>query len=569
MSRLSMSSSSVNEMHPGYGGPSDHPSHSRTGSKSPFSGFMRKRSSDHLMSSMPLQQQEYETLPLATSHLETPNTILHSSEHAYPAVSHARVHDTSRTGSLRHITSSVSSRITSSFTSQRVYNPQQTDLRKHHDDAQTMDSKRLSFFERHYTAPLDKGFIKRGRRFNWLSRGAIITAAVMLFVLAGVLGGAIGGALAQKSQHAPSSSTPAGSPGNPPSPTSPVRAALIDNFPDPDLAFHDGVYYAFATNNAAGVLDRAENLSTYDYGVSNVQIATSLNFLNWTLLNSTHDPLNEVGAWVTPGLTEKAPQIPKANVWAPSVIQRASDNKWIMYYAATKWNASVPVTENGHHHPPPHCIGAAVSRGTSPAGPYDPVKGSIACRIDDGGVIDAAAFRDKDDSLYVAYKVDGNNVGHGGSCGNTKAPIVATPIMLQKMQADGVTKAGDAVQILDRIKDDGPLVEAPALLRSAEGIYFLFFSSGCTRSPSYDLKYATSKSVTGPYVRAGKPLLETGNWGLLAPGSASVLADGKGGWKMAFHARVAVPDGKVRAMFTTGLKLSGHIASLRDDGGAP
>lgn len=60
-----------------------------------------------------------------------------------------------------------------------------------------------------------------------------------------------------------------------------------------------------------------------------------------------------------------------------------------------------------------------------------------------------------------------------------------TPIMLQRMLKDGVTPDGPPIQILDRIAEDGPLVEAPDIVRSKEGIYFLFFSSGCATDSSY------------------------------------------------------------------------------------
>ena len=105
-------------------------------------------------------------------------------------------------------------------------------------------------------------------------------------------------------------------------------------------------------------------------------------------------------------------------------------------------------------------------------------------------------------------------------------------------------------------------VEAPVLAKSPEGIYFLFYSSGCTRAPTYDLKYATADTITGPYVRAAKPLLKTGTYGLLAPGSADVLADGNGGFDMVFHARVRAPQGGVRAMFTTKLRFEGREVQM-------
>lgn len=149
-----------------------------------------------------------------------------------------------------------------------------------------------------------------------------------------------------------------------------------------------------------------------------------------------------------------------------------------------------------------------------------------------------------------------------GVCGNTVPPLVDTPIILQKMQADGTTPDGPQITILDRTKSDGPLVEAPSIVRSDDGIYFLFFSSGCTRAPTYDLKYAWSHNITGPYTRAGFPLLKTNDWGLLAPGSIGVRRSETGNVHMAFHARVFTDFGRVRAMFTSQLVLDGTVATL-------
>lgn len=92
-------------------------------------------------------------------------------------------------------------------------------------------------------------------------------------------------------------------------------------------------------------------------------------------------------------------------------------------------------------------------------------------------------------------EIDGNNAGHGGDCGNSVEPVVSTPIMLQKMLRDGVTPDGEPVQILDRTAEDGPLVEAPYLVRSKEGVYFLFFSSGCTRQSTYVSRLSQLVSV--------------------------------------------------------------------------
>ena len=423
----------------------------------------------------------------------------------------------------------------------------------------------LSFYQRHFTKPIisspEKQQHDSDRSFSLRSRGFLVAASIMLLVLLGIVGAAVGVALSRSVRHRHEATAKH---------PSPIYLALDVNFPDPALYLHDKTWYAYATNNAAGILGAPANAPSHKDVISNIQVATSTNFVNWTLLDSTHDPLPTVGAWAVQGHDNSThPPVPRANVWAPSVTkQQSEDGKYIMYYAAARNRLSHPETDSEPRHlaiepvvlpghPVPHCIGAATA--SSPQGPFNPLPTPIACPISEGGAIDAAAFTDDDSTPYLLYKVDGNNIGHGGECGNTVQPRVNTPIMLQKLQADGTSPDGAPVPILDRTAADGPLVEAPELVRSHEGVYFLFFSSGCTRNPSYDLKYATADKITGPYTRASAPLLLTGDWDLHAPGSAGLLPVGKGQWNLVFHARV---HGRIRAMFTGRLQLKGRKAKF-------
>ncbi|KAM0716022.1 hypothetical protein Q7P37_008536 [Cladosporium fusiforme] len=436
-------------------------------------------------------------------------------------------------------------------------------------DVATGDKACLPFFQRHFTKPVatepEKQHVTSKRTFSFRSKGFLVSALILLIILLGIIGAAVGVTLTRSRSHGPHKSTPRH--------PSPVRITLDDNFPDPAL-YHDGdKWYAYATNNAAGILQRPDNASSYEHGVSNIQVATSDDFVNWVLLNSNSDPLPEPGMWSVQGrLNHTDPPIPRANVWAPSVTRKTSgDQQYIMYYTATRNRLAHPGAEIDNqkgadefallpHHPPPHCIGAATA--TSALGPYTALPSMIACPINKGGAIDPAAFTDRDGTPYVAYKVDGNNIGHGGECGNMVRPREPTPIMLQKLRPDMLTPDGPAIQILDRTDADGPLVEAPELVRSHEGVYFLFYSSGCTRAPTYDLKYATADNITGPYKRAERELLRTGDWDLEAPGSPGLFPDGKGKWNLAFHARVKGEQGKVRAMFSGKVELEGNIASF-------
>ncbi|OTA99899.1 glycoside hydrolase family 43 protein [Hypoxylon sp. CI-4A] len=289
--------------------------------------------------------------------------------------------------------------------------------------------------------------------------------------------------------------------------------AFPQDFADPSVTQdEDGTWYAFGTTGNGKQIQVARSEGIYG---------------NWSLLDEV-DAMPEVASWST-----------GTNTWAPDV-HLLSDGKYVMYFAGE-------VANNTKF----HCIGVAVSDEVT--GPYVPEDEPFACNTNTGGAIDPSGFEDDGGTRYVVYKVDGNSIGHGGSCGNTVEPIVPTPIMLQEVKKNGVTKVGDPVEILDRTDDDGPYVEAPSLLRTDNGLYILFFSSGCYTESTYNVNYATSTSLTGPYKRAQTPMIKTGEFSLQAPGGATAVNvwDKVG---VVFHANC--PTG--RCMYTTPTVVDGR-----------
>ncbi|KAL9095497.1 MAG: hypothetical protein Q9165_002368 [Trypethelium subeluteriae] len=358
-------------------------------------------------------------------------------------------------------------------------------------------------------------------------------------------------------------------------PAAPIKRSNLHgiNFPDPFFYQSSGTWYAIASNNAAGILNASINSFPQDYGKSNLQIATSTDLINWDLSpQSSTQVLADPGNWSLPGThtVNNVPPVPKASVWAPDLYQQTTDNNnktndLLLYYSAAS------STDPSHH-----CIGvASAPNSDSPSGPFQPTSPTpLICPLSQGGAIDPATFTDTDPSstLYLIYKIDGNSLGAGGECSNTVPPQRSTPLMLQRLTPDGLSIAEGAapVQLLDRGPADGPLVEAPTLVRSDGGVYFLFFSSGCTRADDYKIEYATAGAVAGPYVRAAEPLLQTGDFGgLVAPGSVSVVKGGGGmGWVMGFAARVQSVQGGVRELFVTGLEMDGKSAKVVELGAA-
>lgn len=132
--------------------------------------------------------------------------------------------------------------------------------------------------------------------------------------------------------------------------------------------------------------------------------------------------------------------------------------------------------------------------------------------------------------------------------------------MIQRMSANGLNAVGSPTQILDRGTADGPLVEAPSLVRSAGGVYVLFFSSNCYAGALYDISYATASSVAGPYTKSSAPLLTTGSpYGqLYSPGGADVARDGT---KLVFHADLGT-SANTRQMYTAAITISGTKVTI-------
>lgn len=73
----------------------------------------------------------------------------------------------------------------------------------------------------------------------------------------------------------------------------------VFDFPDPGLLHHNGTWYAYGTNPRRN-----------DPSSIHVPVATSTNFINWTLHHG-YDAMPTVGGWER-----------EINHWAPDVIQR-------------------------------------------------------------------------------------------------------------------------------------------------------------------------------------------------------------------------------------------------------
>lgn len=163
--------------------------------------------------------------------------------------------------------------------------------------------------------------------------------------------------------------------------------------------------------------------------------------------------------------------------------------------------------------------------------PYVPNKTPLSCWLNQGGSINPAGFVDKDGTRYAIFELNSNSISHGGDCNNSITPLMPTPILLQRVRDVGCTLIRDDIPVLDGDDSGGHLVEAPNLILHGD-IYFLFYSTHCFMKIEHDVHWATSKSITGPYVKSGQKLFKSGDYALTSPGGGTVYGCGD---KMLFH----------------------------------
>jgi beta-xylosidase len=267
--------------------------------------------------------------------------------------------------------------------------------------------------------------------------------------------------------------------------TNPV---LNRDFPDPFVLKAGSTYYAYATNGNG----------------RQVQTATSHDLVHW---RPGRDALPRLGKWAYPGST-----------WAPSVL-RSRDGTYVLYYTASSGQ---------------QCIGRAVAR--SPRGPFvDRFAKPLVCQHGLGGSIDPSPFRDRDGSLYLYWKNDGNSIG------------LPTEIWAQRLSPDGTRLLGrprrtgetnDAVW-------EGHVVEGPTMWEHARR-YYLFYSGGDYADDTYAVGYATCATPLGPCKDAAEdPILKT-RCRAHGPGGEALVDVGRRTW-IVYHAWL--PDHSRRVLW--------------------
>lgn len=203
------------------------------------------------------------------------------------------------------------------------------------------------------------------------------------------------------------------------------------------------------------------------------------------------------------------PNWASGDFWAPELHKVG--NRFVVYYSARSKSSGT------------FAIGAAWSN--SVLGPYQDI-GSPLVTEPSPGAIDAHYFRASNGKQYILWKLDGNAVGR------------STPIKIQQLAADGLSRTGSITTILSNtLSWEGALVEGAWMIEQG-GYFYLFYSGNGYASSRYGVGVARASSPLGPFTKSGSPILTSkGAWG--GPGHGSILRGPSGDWVHVYHSWVA------------------------------
>jgi len=213
----------------------------------------------------------------------------------------------------------------------------------------------------------------------------------------------------------------------------------------------------------------------------------------------------------------------------------------------------------------PSIAGAAYA--PNPECPYTPDQTPLFCDLSAGGAISPDGFGDPTSGRqYVVYKVDGILSDIVELVLNTVAPIAPTPLNLQQVSTEdeyNTDRRPDDYPL--NSADDGPNIEAPSIAYDAStGTCILFYSSRRFVQAPYNIRYATSSSINGPYIKQPVSFLQTGGTSanIYMPGGIDITKDGKKAYSMPMSTWVGfrvMATKRVRAMYASDLDLSNGV----------
>ncbi|MBQ6809149.1 MAG: glycoside hydrolase family 43 protein [Clostridia bacterium] len=229
-----------------------------------------------------------------------------------------------------------------------------------------------------------------------------------------------------------------------------VNPVILDSA-DPEVVYHDGVYYLY--NTSAGY-----------------KVYTSTDLVNWEYQCETFDP---AFTWSDE---------PKGWQWAPDVE----------YYNG-KFYMVCSIDEQ---------LGIAVA--DSPLGPFIPEEERFFDKTIDGNL-----FVDDDGQAYLYYVSfdgrDGEDFEYGIYCSKINLETLELDYA-SEVQVITVTEQFERYHDHENRLEDGGVTEGPYMLKQ-NGLYYLTYSGSDYESQKYAVGYAVSESPMGPFVKyEGNPI---------------------------------------------------------------
>ena len=283
------------------------------------------------------------------------------------------------------------------------------------------------------------------------------------------------------------------------------------NFPDPHVLFHDGVYHAYATNTGGPLLPSM----------------TSTDLEHWFAHDAwTPNPWND-DVFFNDALV-RAPQWAHsaggAEVWAPFVMEL--DGVWLAYFA---------IRES----PGRYCV--SVASGASPQGPFeDRSVAPITCGHGPAGAIDPWVHVDEDGHPWLVWKTEPYSRADHEATGPMPAAIWShrlTPDghQLEDADDDPETELEPNLLLAAGAEWEAGIIESPAIAELGEQL-ILLYSGNRWDSHEYATGWARCSSIQGPCDRGASAPLLSANADWNGPGGASVFVNGWGESMLAFHA---------------------------------
>ncbi|GEM_PF-5360211 len=261
------------------------------------------------------------------------------------------------------------------------------------------------------------------------------------------------------------------------------------HYADPDVQNYNGTYWVYPTRPRQ-VGEPAE------YGAKFMDIFSSTDLVNWTKYSNVISSANI--SWL------------QHSLWAPSGAYR--DGKYYIYFAANAINGDGQLGG----------IGVAVA--DNPEGPYTDAIGAPLINVvrNGAGPMDQDVFIDDDGQAYMYY-------GSWGECNVVK--------LNTDMKSLGTWSDGTIYKKVTPGKTGiNDFFEGPKVFKR-NGIYYMTYSAGVWVDATYKVCYATSNSVTGPFVPKGV-MLHSDSTTAYGPGHNGIIkSPATNDWYIFYHKR--------------------------------